>query len=46
MLMPDVTDQQKAREYADDWKRNWEHCRGSHTALVAAFADAIRAMGG
>lgn len=29
---------QADRDAADLWKREWEHCRGSHTALVQAFA--------
>lgn len=30
--------EQVDRDAADKWKREWEHCRGSHTALVHAFA--------
>jgi hypothetical protein len=38
--LPDgqVKVEQVDREAADGWRREWEHCRGSHTALVQAFA--------
>ena len=29
---------ERAREAADAWEREWEHCYGSHKALVHAFA--------
>lgn len=30
--------EQRHREAADAWKRDWQNCRGEHTALVQAFA--------
>ena len=32
-----------AREYANEWRRDWQHCLGGNSALEAAFEAAILA---